>query len=200
MSILHTFHSNKNLWTMSFFFHGPDTVELFTICLLFSISIFFQASLNSSNLHIISKPPPPPTHTHTHVCVHACVCMQYAALHFCICSTYIYIYLHYTHVLRSEFGHVWLLTTSVYLLKLLYVNSFVARNLFILSIVCIYAFFASFCMAHCAPDLARFHAPHKCPLLLSHTHTHKHTNTHTLSLSLDLYNIKLSTYTGLSFF
>ena len=27
----HTFHENKNLWTMSFFFHGPDTMELITI-------------------------------------------------------------------------------------------------------------------------------------------------------------------------
>ena len=35
-----------------------------------------------------------------------------------------YIYLYHTCVLKSEFGHVWLLTTLVYLLKLLYANSF----------------------------------------------------------------------------
>ena len=33
-----------------------------------------------------------------------------------------YIYLYYMHVLRSEFGHVYLVTTLVYLLNLLYVN------------------------------------------------------------------------------
>ena len=40
-----------------------------------------------------------------------------------------------------------------------------ARNLFILSIVYIYVytFSASFCTAHCALDLARGHAPRKCP-------------------------------------
>ena len=34
-----------------------------------------------------------------------------------------YIYLYHTCVLKSEFGHVWLLATLVYLLKFLYVNS-----------------------------------------------------------------------------
>ena len=34
-----------------------------------------------------------------------------------------YIYLYHTCVLKSEFGHVWLLTTLAYLLKLLYENS-----------------------------------------------------------------------------
>ena len=50
-----------------------------------------------------------------------------------------------------EFGHVWLLTTFVYLMKLLYINSCVvggrmARNLFyfILFIVCVDNFFCSF--------------------------------------------------------
>ena len=27
----HAFHKNKDLWTASFFFHGPDTVELVTV-------------------------------------------------------------------------------------------------------------------------------------------------------------------------
>ena len=69
-------------------------------------------------------------------------------------------------MLKSEFGHVWLLTTLVYLLNFLYVNSCVvssrmARNLsiFILSIVCVHTFFCSFLSAHCALDLARDHAP-----------------------------------------
>ena len=71
-------------------------------------------------------------------------------------------------MLKSEFGHVWLLTTLVYLLKLLYVNSCVvggrmARNLFFLSPFCpLYVFThfsAAFCTAHCALDLARDHAP-----------------------------------------
>ena len=69
-------------------------------------------------------------------------------------------------VLKSEFGHVWLLTTLVYLLKLLYVNWCVvggrmAQNL--LFLVCpLYVFIhfsAAFCTAHCALDLARDHAP-----------------------------------------
>ena len=79
-----------------------------------------------------------------------------------------FIYLYHTCVLKSEFGHVWLLTTLVHLLKLLYVNSSVAggrmaRNLFffvlnfILSIVRVYTFSAAFCTAHCALDLARDH-------------------------------------------
>ena len=52
-------------------------------------------------------------------------------------------------VLKSEFGHVWFLTTLAYLLKPLYATSCVvggrmAWNLFILSIVCVYTFFCSF--------------------------------------------------------
>ena len=76
-------------------------------------------------------------------------------------------------MLKSEFGHVWLLTTLVYLLKLLYVNYCVvggrmARNFvlfffffffFFVCIVCVYTFSAAFCTAHCALDLARDHAP-----------------------------------------
>ena len=64
-------------------------------------------------------------------------------------------------MLRSEFGHVWLLITGLFteiaVCKFLHG---LARNLFILSIVCVYTFFsASFCMAHCALDFARDHAP-----------------------------------------
>ena len=72
-----------------------------------------------------------------------------------------------------EFGHVWLLTTFVYLLKLLYINSCVvggrmARNLFILfcSLYVLIIFSAAFCTAHCALDLARDQAPKQCSLLL----------------------------------
>ena len=74
-------------------------------------------------------------------------------------------------MLKSEFGHVWLLATLVYLLKVLYVNSCVVCRhiaqffiffifLYILSIVCVYTFFsAAFCTAHCALDLAKDPAP-----------------------------------------
>ena len=88
-------------------------------------------------------------------------CVQYPTVHFlylqCIC-------LYHTCMLKKEFGYVWLLTTRVYLLKLLYVNSSMvggcmAWNLFILPIVCVYTFFCSFLMAYCALDLARDHAP-----------------------------------------
>ena len=68
------------------------------------------------------------------------------------------------HVLRSEFGHVYLVTTLVYLLNLLYVNYWwfggrTAQHLFILSIVCVYTVSASFCTAGCVLALARDHAP-----------------------------------------
>ena len=72
-------------------------------------------------------------------------------------------------MLISEFGHVWLLTTLVYLLKLLYVNFCVvggriARNLFFFFFffcpLYVFIFFsAAFCTAHSALDLARNHAP-----------------------------------------
>ena len=82
-----------------------------------------------------------------------------------------YIYLYYMHVLRSEFGHVYLVTTLVYLLNLLYVNYWWfgghrAQHLFVLSIVCVYTVSASLCTARCVLGLARDHAPKKCPLLL----------------------------------
>ena len=84
------------------------------------------SKLISSNLHIINTPHPTPP-----VCVCACVC----AISCCTFLYLQYIYLYHTCVLKSEFGHVWLLTTLVYLLKLLYVNSCVvgshmAQNLF----------------------------------------------------------------------
>ena len=68
-------------------------------------------------------------------------------------------------VLKSEFGHVWLLVTLVYLLKLLYVNSCVvggrmARNLFLSCPLSVFIHFsAAFCTAYCALDLAKDHAP-----------------------------------------
>ena len=65
------------------------------------------------------------------------------------------------------------LTTLVYLLKSLYVNSCMAggcmaqKLLFcpLYDFVFIYLS-ASFCTAHCALDFTRDHAPQKCPLLL----------------------------------
>ena len=152
-----TFHKNKDLWTTSLFFHGPDTVELITIwCSSLSINIFFQAILKNSslqNLHIINPPSLRP-----HVC----------AIFHCTFLHLQYIYLYHTCVLSSEFGHVWLLITLVYLLKLLYVNSCVvggrmAWNLYFNFLSCpLYVFrhfSAAFCTAHCALDLARDHAP-----------------------------------------
>ena len=75
------------------------------------------------------------------------------------------------HVLRSEFGHVYLVTSLVYLLNLLYVNyswfgGHRAQHIFVLSLVCVYTVSASFCTAVCVLVLARDHAPQKCPLLL----------------------------------
>ena len=84
----------------------------------------------------------------------ACVSMQYPAVHFCVCniSTCI-IYVCSDH----SFGHVLLLTTSVYLLKLLYVNSsLVWPETFLFCPLCVSA---SFCTAHCALNFARDHAP-----------------------------------------
>ena len=58
------------------------------------------------------------------VCVCVCVCARARARNI---PLYIFIFavylLYHICVLKSEFGHVWLLTTFVYLLKLLYVNS-----------------------------------------------------------------------------
>ena len=54
-------------------------------------------------------------------CVCVCVCIY--AISRCTFLYLLYIYLYHTCVLKSEFGHVWLLTTLVYLLKLLYENS-----------------------------------------------------------------------------
>ena len=68
-------------------------------------------------------------------------------------------------MVRSEFGPVWLLTILVYLLKLLYVNSCVVWRSYGPLYVFIH-FSAAFCAAPCALDLARDHAPWKCPLLL----------------------------------
>ena len=79
-----------------------------------------------------------------------CVCVRVCAISHCTFLYLQHIYLYHTCVLKAEFGHVWLLTTLVYLLKLLYVNYCVvvgrmARNLFyfILSIVCVYTCFCS---------------------------------------------------------
>ena len=77
-----------------------------------------------------------------------------------------YIYLHHTCVLKSEFGHVWLLTTGLF--TEIAVCNFLRgwRSygpkpffIFILSIVCVYTFFCSFLSAHCALDLGSDQAP-----------------------------------------
>ena len=86
------------------------------------------------------------------VCV--CVC-AISRCTFCVCAVYSPVS-YMKCVLRSEFGHVWLLTTLVYLLKLLYVNScmvggHMAWNLFILSIVCVYTFFCIFLYSALCP-------------------------------------------------
>ena len=65
-------------------------------------------------------------------------------------------------MLKSEFGHVWLLATLVCLLKFMDVNSCVvgghiSRNLFL--ILSIIHFSVAFCTAHCAVYLAKDHAP-----------------------------------------
>ena len=92
----------------------------------------------------------------------------------CVCNILLYIFVFAVYLLvsymcaKSEFGRVWLLTTLVYLLKFLYINSCVvggriARNLYFNFISCpLYVFIhfsAAFCRAHCALDLARDHAP-----------------------------------------
>ena len=90
-----------------------------------------------------------------------CVCV--CAISSCTFLYLQYIYLYYTCVLKSEFGHVWLLATLVYLLKFLYVNSCVVGWAYRpkpCPAVCVYTFFsAAFCTAHCALDLAKDHAP-----------------------------------------
>ena len=102
------------------------------------------------------------------MCVCVCVCVCVCAISRCTFLYLQYIYLYHTCVLKSEFGHVWLLATLVYLLKFLYVNSCVvggriARNLYFNFISCPFYVFihlsAAFCTAHCALDLAKDHAP-----------------------------------------
>ena len=59
-------------------------------------------------------------------------------------------YLYYICVLRSDFGHVWLLTTLVYILKLLYVNycvvwrSYVLIPSYFVHFMCLYIFLLLF--------------------------------------------------------
>ena len=82
------------------------------------------------------------------MCVCVCVCV-YAISH-CTFLYLQYIYLYQTCVLKSEFGHVWILTSLVYLLKLLYVNYCVvgcrmAQNLFyFVHCMCLYIFLQLF--------------------------------------------------------
>ena len=92
----------------------------------------FKQALKTHLFKSAYNTPPTPTPTPP---VRVCVCTHVCAISHCTFLYLQYIYLYHTCVLKSEFGHVWLLTTLVYLLKLLYVNScmdggHMARNLF----------------------------------------------------------------------
>ena len=76
-------------------------------------------------------------------------------------AVYIYLYYlnyYYACVLRLEFGHVWLLTTLVYLMKL-HGLAVVRPETFLFCPLYVYTFFYFFCTAYCALDFARDHAP-----------------------------------------
>ena len=103
-------------------------------------------------------------------CVRACVCVCNIPLYFFVFAVYLLVsYM----CAKSEFGHVWLLATLVYLLKFLYVNSCVVGGRIGRNLVFFFFFFfykscplyvfihfsAAFCTAHCALDLAKDHAP-----------------------------------------
>ena len=60
-----------------------------------------------------------------------------------------YIYLYHTCVLKSEFGHVWLLATLVYLLKFLYVNSCVVGGRIARNLLFFFFFFFFLNLVHC---------------------------------------------------
>ena len=68
----------------------------------------------------------------------------------CTFSCLQYMYLYYICVLRSDFGHVWLLTTLVYILKLLYINycvvwrSYVLKPFYFVHCMCLYFFLLLF--------------------------------------------------------
>ena len=68
----------------------------------------------------------------------------------CTFSCLQYMYLYYICVLRSDFGHVWLLTTLVYILTLLYVNScvvwrsYVLKPFYFVHCMCLYIFLLLF--------------------------------------------------------
>ena len=100
------------------------------------------------------------------VCVCVCVCVCVYAI--CPCTFW---YLYYTCVLRSEFGHVYSLTTLVYLLKLLHVNSCVVwrshgskplqfvETFAICPLYVFIHFSSSFCTGHHALNLTSDHVP-----------------------------------------
>ena len=120
----------------------------------------------SSALHIIKKPPLPAVCACAHVCgcawVCVCVrvwvnmCVRYAAVQFCVCSMS-------TCIIYLCSGHCLFIETAVYeFLVVIWPKTFLFCPL------CVFMHFsASFCMAHCALDLARDHVPWKWPLLLS---------------------------------
>ena len=82
------------------------------------------------------------------VCESVCVCVCECTISRCTFLYLQYIFLYYTCMLRSELGHVWLLTTLVYLLKLL--------KPFCYTFLCI---FFSFFFVRRVLGLARDHAP-----------------------------------------
>ena len=121
-----------------------------------SVTLRLYIKKISSNLHIITTPPP-------HLCVCVCVCV--CAISCCTFLYLQYIYLYHTCVLKSEFGHVWLLTTGFFteiaVCKFLRGwRSYGLKLFYFVHCMCLYIKKnAAFCTAHCALDLARDHAP-----------------------------------------
>ena len=86
--------------------------------------------------------------------------MQYPAVHFLHLQ---YIYLYHTCVLKSEFGHVWLLTTGLFteiaVCKFFHgCRSYGPKPFLFCPLYVFIDFSAAFCTARCALDLARDHA------------------------------------------
>ena len=123
-----------------------------------------------------SYPPPPPPALPVYVCVCVCararvcvcVCVCVCAISRCTFLYLQYIYLYHTCVLvwsclvTDNFG----LFTEIAVCKLLRGwRSYGANPFYFVHCMCLYIS-AAFCTAHCALDLARDHAPQKCPLIL----------------------------------
>ena len=80
-------------------------------------------------------------------------------------------------MLKSEFGHVFVtdnsgLFTGIVVCKFLRGWRSYGPKPFLFCPLSVFIHFsAAFCTAHCALDLARDHAPYKCPLLLDSLRT-----------------------------